>query len=88
MFLKLISPTKKKFVYISVHSLQTSQNLNARIHRRQKWDSEDMSRAVISIRNGDWNQVQASKMYKVPLQTLQRYLKKDELTVSKLGREP
>jgi hypothetical protein len=46
-----------------------------------------MSRAIIFIRNGDCNQVQASKMYSVPRQTLQRYLKKDEFTIPKLGQK-
>jgi hypothetical protein len=47
-----------------------------------------MSRAVISIRNWDCNQVQASKMYNVSRQTLQRHFKKNEFTVPKLGRKP
>jgi hypothetical protein len=49
---------------------------------------QEMSRAVISIRNGDCNQVKASKMYNVPRQALQRYLKKYKFTVPKLGRKP
>jgi hypothetical protein len=44
---------------------------------RQQWEQEDMSRAIISIRDGDCNR-----------QTLQRYLKKDEFTIPKLGRKP
>jgi hypothetical protein len=34
------------------------------------------------------NQAQPSKTYNVPRQTLQRYLKKDEFTIPKLGRKP
>lgn len=55
---------------------------------RQKWDVVNMSRAVMSVRNGDCSQSQASKVYNVPRQTLQRYLLKDELKVPKLGRKP
>jgi hypothetical protein len=45
-----------------------------------------MYRAIISFKNGDCNQVQTSRTYNVPRQTLKRYLKKDKFTISKLGR--
>jgi hypothetical protein len=54
---------------------------------RQKWDVENMSRAVMSLKNDDCSQLQASKIYNVPRQTLQRYLLKDEFKVPKLGRK-
>jgi hypothetical protein len=74
-------------VNIFVHAFLISKNSNKRICSRQQWDPEDMSRAIISIRDGDCNQAQPTKAYNVPRQTLQRYLKKDEFTIPKLGRK-
>jgi hypothetical protein len=64
---------RNRLVNIYVNSLHISQNLNERISHLQKLDSEGMSRSVISITNRDCNQVQTTKIYYVPRQTLQRY---------------
>jgi hypothetical protein len=62
------------------------QNLNARTGNRQQCDPEDMPHAIISISNGDCNQVQDFKMYRpnTPGQTPQRYLKGDKLLKQKV----
>jgi hypothetical protein len=46
---------KIKVCEFFVHAFLMSQNSNKRICSRQEWDPEDMSRAIISIRNGDCN---------------------------------
>jgi hypothetical protein len=75
-------------VNIFVLAFLISQNSNKRLCSRQQWGPEDMSRAIISIGDGDYNDVQPSETHNVPPQTLQRYLNKDEFTVPKLGRKP